>query len=300
MADLSMTPELRELLGAIADDPRAQLLRVRSHQAFREGLERNPKVSSAAPFLRKAERRLLELHREELGRLLYAYAHIVRMQVPENTLRVHYQDCEVAPPAKAELDHRARALLATEGADPPETELLRRCLASTSGLDATEVIGATLRVAPSDKAQVMLGTDLCLEGQRAEADKALRSFLARGPGSPIDSYAWESLGVLAAQSGELAAAAGSYESSVRADPTRVVPALAWLWFSLRAEDVRSASMAAAFVDRVVPADVPAITWFRGLGDSGVRGAVSPDVARLARSVAGRSGPASRRIVDGFL
>ena len=92
MGDLSMTPELRELLGAIADDPRAQLLRVKSAQAAREGLERNPKVSSSAPFLRKAERRLLELHREELGRLLYAYAHIARMHVPENTKRVHYQD----------------------------------------------------------------------------------------------------------------------------------------------------------------------------------------------------------------
>ena len=44
MSDLSMSPELRELLGAIADDPRAQLLRVKTATAAREALERDPKV----------------------------------------------------------------------------------------------------------------------------------------------------------------------------------------------------------------------------------------------------------------
>jgi hypothetical protein len=299
MADLSMSPDLRELLGEIAEDPRAQLLRVKSAQAAREGLERNPKVSSSAPFLRKAERRLLELYREELGRLLYAYAHVARMQVPENESRVHYQDCKHPEPTKPETDHGARPLLEFRGADEAEADLLRRCLGSTHGIDPSEIIGAALRVAPSDKAQVMLGTDLSLKGSSSEARNVLTAFLAREPRSQVDSFAWEALGFLACQEGSYGQAAGHYEAAVRFDPGRVIPGLAWLRFSLLAGVEDAASRAAAFIDRMVPEESPAIEWYQALSRRSIGPKSSPEQKRLARLVADQSGPVSRRLIHGY-
>jgi hypothetical protein len=299
MGDLSMSPELRELLGDIADDPRAQLLRVKTAQAAREGLERNPKVSSSAPFLRKAERRLLELYREELGRILYAYAHIARMQVPENQGRVHFHDLKRSPPTRGDTDHAARAMLRSRGSDEPEIDLLRRCLNSTRDILPTEIVGATLRVTPSDRASVALSVDLSLEGSPNNGEETVCSFLKRGLGSSIDSYAWESLGLSAATSCEWGKAAAHYEAAVQSDPTRVIPALCWLRFSLLSVSKESALRASEFVDRSLHPSDPALLFMQGLGETGVGPKSSVDQRALARWVADRSGPISWKVIHAF-
>ena len=77
MGDFELDSGLRELLGEIALDPRAELLRVPRAEVARvarAGSGSEAWVSAAAPFLRRAERRLLEVYREEIGRLLYRYA----------------------------------------------------------------------------------------------------------------------------------------------------------------------------------------------------------------------------------
>jgi hypothetical protein len=294
-----MSPELRELLGAIADDPRARLLHVAPGQVAHEALESSSKVSPSAPFLRKAERRLLEAHREELGRLLYSYAHLARTESPESKRRVHYQDWGGPAPTKVETDHRSQALLGNKVAleNEAEIELLKRCLASTCGVHPSEIIGALLRVAPSSKAQVVLGLDRSLEGAPPEGAVLLNEFLGRGPKSRFDSYAWENLGFAATLMGRPQQAASSYEAAVRADVTRVAPALDWLRFSLVIEARDSALRAADHVDRSVPVNSPILRWHQL--ESVPSLASSPGRKALARILAARGGQASRSVINEF-
>jgi hypothetical protein len=144
----------------------------------------------------------------------------------------------------------------------------------------------------------MLGTDFCLEGLPSETTSVLHALLGRG-GSWLDSYAWETLGFVAVRSGVLGDAAACYETAARSDRTRVIPALYWLRFGLLAESRDSAVRAAAFIDRFVHHEDPALSWFRRLGEveSGPRS--SPDQRALARLIADQSGPVSWKVIDGF-
>lgn len=298
-------PELRELLGEVARAGGSALLQIpRSElQAGARAAADGPpeRLSARAPFLRRAERRLLEVHREELARLLFAYA--VAQRHAWRPDGAHHDDCTLVPPERDALDRRNRALARTWARDLddlPAVDLLRACLRHSRRVAPVQLTAAGLRIAPSARMRIAHAVDLVLcERLPLPAARLLHGVLAEQGDGVEASYAWENLAWIEP-------AAELFERAVCAERSRVVPSIWWLRLALRRGSPEGLLRAARQVEEAVPPDHPALAWCGTQPEQlplaeGMPGGIHrPGRVRLPEPAAAdaRLGPVARRVLAG--
>ena len=296
MTGFPLEPNLRELLGAIVRDSEATLLNVPRGAVGLGTGGGSARAGTSAPFLRRAERRLLEVYRDEVARLLYRLAIVQRdARRPSTT---HFADRAMPLPARGGLELRARKLVrfwARDLDDLPAVDLLRACVGGRRHMSPAQLTAAALRLAPSARVRIAHAADLAsFEGLRRQAERLLHGVLAEQATGELASYALENLALVRAWNHR--AVARLQERAVLADRARIVPSLAWLWHSARdlagggsTERVRRA---AEQVDRTVGPEHPALAWY-------LRTLAAPDARSLpgpVREEVERAGPVSRSVL----
>ena len=296
MADrFQMSPELRELLGELAQDDSAKLLRVPPESIWPESQEQRPHVGASAPFLKAAERKLLEVHREEAARLLYEYFLVSTGERADFGAYAHYGD-GMSPPLKADIDAQSQCLLKELSEPAGEREALRllaSCLSSRELPEPLEVVGAAIRLAPSTKLRIGLGVVLILHGaDYRKPEEILRQSLTEAGSGTLASYSWENLGLLFARQGLIPDAADCYGRAVLADNERVVPKLAWLRFLVLSCQPELARRAATAVDESVPPDDKGVLWYATRAKTNNTIVSTPDAVNTRRELLPYFGPTS--------
>ena len=247
MSPFELSPELRALLGEVAADPQASALR--NHLG--ESIARGPRHPTSAALLADAEQRLLEVLRDETARWLYQQAHLTNLKVDEDYVTfVHWGDDQSQPedrpcPLSAELD--------ASRVDPELPGVLAR-------REPAEMLAIALRMAPSDSIRIALGITCARAGQHARSEELLVPVCDSGD-RLMASYAFENLAYLRTREFASREAARNYERALEADPTRVIPALSWLRFSLWALDREGALRARSFIDQHIRPDHAGVLWY---------------------------------------
>ena len=291
------SPEVRELLVEIAGDGAARLLRSRLPA---EEVE-IPVVGTAEPFLKKAERRLLEMHRDEVARLLYLFAVRVHLDGKHAAWRVHYRDARSAPDA-SELEWRSRGpLQELASAEPDACKLLSDCVGGMQNVRSTDLLTSSLRLAPAASTRVFLGLSLFVEQEDPDRARAcLDGVLADRPSAYVASFALQNLAKVAADLGNHLDASDYYERAADADGDRLVPRIACLNEALLSGSEERSLRAATALEGVSETEGP-LSWYVGHARAWTKSkpVVTSEVRELVRLVADKYGPAARRICNAF-
>ena len=298
-----MDPETQALLEEVAGS-RGSLLRV-SPEQLRRSLFSSDVVSEGEPFLQACERHLLRHYREEVARILYLQAHVVRTSSNRLRDKVHFRDLG-AGPSRAQVRERAVAIVESDpgpSLEPAVHQALRACTNGENGLDSIALLGAALRLVPSDEQKIALAVDLgALGGRQDEARRLLGEVLASGCSARCESYAHENLGLFAVLAGDQDRAVREYEAAVLADPGRPGPLFPWLAMAVQCGDVAVAERAAERIDSMVELGQEALEWYveaqlacRARDEWQVR----QGSRSLADRIADRAGSAARRVLDVF-
>ena len=291
----AISPELRELLGVLASDDQAGLLRSKASL----GLS-SPLVAASAPFLRSAERKLLDAHREEAARLLYGMASVLIKSTRDGSRLIHYRE-ESSRLDRRELLGRIQRMAAPgfELGDDEASALVRACSGPGAPLDALRLAATALRLAPSNSQRVLLGlATFVSSGDVRAARRMLNEALDASPQGRIASYSLENLGLIEMEGGRFDAAARLYEAASARDPERVIPRLSWLNASLLCGDEDRVAAAAEELD-AVPVPPGALDWSIGERNQLEELPHSPRARPLVERFADRYGPVSRKVFDAF-
>lgn len=299
---LRVREEVRELLGELACDQGAHLLRLTSQQSRAILYERDPKASPGGAFLAPAERKLLEGYRDEAARILQLYAKILRHAAPADP-GWHSGEPSVKPPDPAKIGARARRLAQwSRGADlgADVLDLLEQCTNAAGPGSVQRVMAASIRLRPSFKARVALATDSLMAGSDvAGAERTLQEAIEQSPFDADRSYAWESMGWTAYSRSDLGSAAEAYRNAAEALDERAVPLLSWLNCAILSGDESNANAASKRVDGALGVDHPAVDWFIERCVSRAAAThqyASPTVGRLLHTLSSRAGATTRRIL----
>jgi hypothetical protein len=259
-----MDPEFRALLEEVLGDPQARLLRV-TPDALRATLyERDRRVSPAAPFLKSAERHLLQAYRDELGRLLcrWGTALLFARGVPAFC---HFGDGQVPLPNTETLRKDAahlQRMLARHDLEPDTAAFLAGCTTGDRSLTPSALLAAANRLAPSAKYERTLGTALLFASDDARSGKRMISeSLSHVPTGRDGSYSWEALGWIACTAEDLAAGLACYRAAAECDSDRTLPALFWMWTALRTENEVELSRASGVLEDVAEQHEADVEWF---------------------------------------
>lgn len=295
MSELPNDPGLRALLGELLCDADARLLHVSRAVLRQRACGGSTGAASTAPFLRRAERRLLEVYREEVARLLYHLALVHRAAA--RPMGAHYADCVLPLPEAGALELRTRKLArfwARDLDDLAAVDLLRACIGRGRRVSPAQLTAAALRIAPSARVRIAHAADLAaFEGLRPQAERMLHGVLAEQVNGELASYALENLSLV--RPSDHAALAVLHARAVRSDPTRVVPSLAWLRHSAHGRSLAGVLRAAEQVDHLVSEDHPALAWYLRASARG-SGPGTEGRTRLASAAAEHVGPVARRVL----
>lgn len=285
---------VRELLGELASDSTARLLRITEGQARVEARERAPFVRSGMPSLTQVERKLLDCHREEVARVLYRYSVLVACRLPAVRDRQHYADNSPLP-SEDVLATRAEHCLSSTYAQHEDLTVLEECLGGPS-MSPLSILAAGARFAPSAEIRIAQASNLLhVESDHRRAGEVF-SDLARE--QYLLSYALEGLGGVAAEQGDFEQAARTYRLASEADPLRPMPKLAWLRFSVRCGAIADIEASASVVDATLSVSDPAVRWYLGLPGEGDPGQIGSDPVRVPGIPDERFGMITRAVIHG--
>jgi len=303
-----LDPELRGLLHEVASAPAAEVLRGGGPPVL-AGLDELCGGGRARTFdLSLAERELLRTYRDEIAWLLRqtwlreVYGDPARRL--SRSLRVD-RELEL-PTGEAWRRRRDRAL----DDCPPRAgvedalDLLGRWMLGGPGRpDTYRLVLASNRIAPSDAARIHLAHDLAHRGETASGLRLLRSVLALPLDALLASIAWENLGWVHAQRGELREAMVAYRESALAAEDRPVPLTHWLLGAAGLGDRRESLEAARRLDALVPGDHGAVHGvLEGFALRRRNGEWRPPAGAGAfvASLPATLGPASKKVTDAFV
>ncbi len=298
-----IAPELRELLGDIASDESARLLRLSPRQVQAVLYERDAKACASAPFLGNAERKLLEAYREESARILHLYAELLRAENPPDPFH-HTGDCVTPVPDARSVKNRARRVVQDPRFsvfDEDTRRILDHCIAGPHPRTTEAVAAASVRISPNLKARVSLVVDQVVISPQAQAPALeLDQLIRECPYSDLSSYAHEALAWCAYQRGDFRRASNSYQAAASPAEARALPLLSWLTSAIAARDRVAAERALEQVDAYVGETHPGLDYFlRRMDAPGVR--IPLRSAWGAESsmwnLVDKAGPVSRRIID---
>ncbi len=262
-------PEVQALLEEIVADPSSTLLKVPEAPLSKWLIAREPPVSPREPVLTRAERYLVQAHREYIARLLLerSVMELTRGSISETRVHRCLTANERLPlptddawrlKAEKELDSHTTIQDAAIGHD-----LLRRCVGGDRNPQPSQLVAASLRLAPCDQTRVWLGVALHREGQNRSALRVLHDILGHRPSTLDEAWARADCGLVHFWQGEFASAADWYRSAaaVRTDKLRPVFAFGWMTSALQlgdASDVRTASIR---IDENVNSSDPVLAEF---------------------------------------
>jgi tetratricopeptide (TPR) repeat protein len=147
-----IAPEIRGLLEEIVANPRSAI-KLAPRRALRTWFDTGETVRASDVTRTKAERHLVEVHREELAALLCEASWISYWKAPVLSPRPNGADGSLYDPTDLEPDWRRRAsheVDATSGSSSG-IDLLRQCLDGIQHQQARPLAEASLGLVPSDK-----------------------------------------------------------------------------------------------------------------------------------------------------
>lgn len=146
-----IAPEIRGLLEEIVKDPRSAI-RLAPRRALRTWFDTGETARASDVTRTKAERHLVEVHREELAALLCEAAWISYWKAPVLSSRPIGADGKVYHPTEREPDWRNRAKREVDSASHQSdgVELLRQCLVGIQPQQGWALGQASLGLVPRD------------------------------------------------------------------------------------------------------------------------------------------------------
>lgn len=177
---LEIAPEVRGLLEEIVADPRSSL-RLVPRSPLRLWFDRGESLRTADIAQTRAERHLVEVHREELARLLREAATIAYWKAPEFGHFPNDEEGGLLDPSKNEPSWQVRAgRFRASCRGVGDTGMLSHCLSGIDAQKGHELAKASLALAPNDTARYCLAALVPSEMPRT-AIVLLNRLLARLP-----------------------------------------------------------------------------------------------------------------------
>jgi hypothetical protein len=287
--------EVEDVLAEIVADPESRLLRVPQADNLL-GLADELPLSVQAPSLTKAERYLLQTHRQELAFLLRERCVMDLCSDPTDwrwpTRMTVDRDLPVASTNDWERRARvARATLVDEPRSRDAMALLDECARSErpKRINVTGLALASHRVAPSAEAQIYVAADQINDGRWDSARHLLHGILEKVRSERMRAYCWENVGLSLFLERRYPEAADAYRRATLADDALVAPPLNWFACALVVRDRGQAAEAARFAEMSVPSTHQAV-------DDTIAAcrACAPSVDRVVMEPTGET---TRRIID---
>ena len=301
---MSDTPEtwrqaIEQILAEIAADPKSRLLRTPSVESALSLVDQGA-VGVMAPSLTKAERYLLETHREELAFLLRERCVLRFFGDPVGCLRFHRSLTvrqELILPSAS--DWRRRAVRAS-GTDLDDVrsqhavDVLTRCVEVAPGVSSgvDELAASSLKLVGSESAQFYLAANRQGGTGDTEAREMYTDLLHSTRSELVKSLCWEGIGFAYYAAGRYHDAASAYQSSAESHQGRVSPVLFWLTSAAAADD-RSLEAAVDCVEASVPPGHFMVDWLENV----LRQRAKPLRATRAPKLPARTGEISARLFD---
>lgn len=297
------TPEVEAILREVAADPRSSLLKVSRPTHLRGLFERYPSVGPQTAGLTATEKHLLQVHRNEVARLL---GDVCRSRlIATDGLRISTSltvDKDVPIYTEDELRRRAEELREAEAVKELRVEqLLERCVSGDARHrpSVAELAAAMARVEPSNAARVLAGLDLTARGKPRAALDLYQVVLARYPGSEMESLTWDN----AAHAWDLLGREEvAFQASTRAseDNDSVVPRFVSVFLALHLELANQAQDLAKEINELVAPNHRTVEWYVSSVRSGLAGRAwhpTRQSQRLALMIRDSAGGAAGRIAD---
>jgi hypothetical protein len=298
-------PEVVALLQEIVGDPESTLLRVPQARLSKWLTARESPVSPQAPLLTRAERHLLQVHRESAAMLLLQRCVMDLTKGPICETRVYRQVTSKASlPLPSEKERTVAARFELEGKPKAdvwgdERGVLNGRTLGNPTVSPSELAAASLRLSPNDQARVWLGVALQRERQDRSAEKALVSVLSNSPLRADEAWARADLGFVRFWQQDFLAAANWYESAARVRTDVAFPSfgMSWMTSALQLGDIAGARDAAQLLSDLVDGTDPVLEEFL----SSLR-SIPPTVKcrRILAKVRDHVSPVARAIADALL
>ncbi len=292
-------PEVQALLEEIVADPSSTLLRVPQERLSKWLTAREPPVSPREPLLTRAERHLLQAHRDYVAKLLLEGCILELIKGPIWKTKIHTWVTVKETPAPREDQWRAR--VTREVRDPSissavqdDGRWLRRCLGEGPFPPASELAAASLRMVANDEARIWLGVALHREGQSKSALRALTDVVSHRPSAPNERHARMDCGLVHFELGDFVQAVDWYSSAAMVDDASPIPLFSWMVSALQLGDERQSLAAAIRIHETVNANHPALMEFLELLRSV---SPTPKCGRFLRRVHDEVPSAARAITD---
>ncbi len=299
----TLDPEVLALLDEIAADPDSTLLRVPREPLKRFLPLREPPVSPREPLLTRAERHLVQAHREYVARLLFDACRLSLTRDPIEKTRIHRwvtKDQRLEIPVKDKWHSWANQAVKNPPSDPDLSfplRLLQRCASGETSTPASELASASLRLVPCDATRIWLGVALHREGQSRSAMHTLQDVLAHRPSPANELWARMDCGFVSFGCARYEQAVDWYRSAASVQEDPAIPVLSWFSSALQLGNREEASKARARLDEVVDPRHPTVNELT----VSLR-TVAPSIRckKLLSGVRGKLSPVARSIVDALL
>lgn len=303
--------EIESLLLEMLNDPRSRLLRATRAQAALTRLEWDPRVSSTAPGLTKAERRLLEGYREEAALLLRRYylECFLRDACPTG-IRVaprgeggdgRRDDPELLRESLVRVEKALHSGFLGQGRATEVLESVSHGLSRS--VSPTEILTSCVRLWDDGTARLYLAVEVLRQGRGRDALTIARRVEATATRRSAGLGAATVAGLVHTSSGRFDLALEIYETGARLGSDWPDEHLAWFTTSIQTEDFDRAHEAARRIDErwSDPDDEVIQAWVAERLRERADGVWSPTAAskRVLRSLRGRLGATSGAIASVF-
>lgn len=301
-------PEFEAILREVAADPHSSLLRVKRPQVLGELFDQYSPISTQATGLTKAERHLLQVHRNEIAWLLRQACLIKLIEGPSSKRFVSRfaapgKEVTLLAPAEMEASVRERRERSSDLEECTHgLDLLAQCVADRRGEEprVAELATAAFRLEPTDQARLMVGYDLVLREEARSSLRLMRRVLMNDPAERDAARAWACVGMCFTDMGDLTSAHQAFrEGSSQSEP-EILNSLLRLVFGLQLGMEADVLDCSRRLDELLSPDDPAVEWFVQvlLQRRGARQWVpTKDGTRLAGSLRERLGRTGGRIAN---
>lgn len=309
--DFSLDPELKAIFEEIASGPNTLLAYLPRRKALRGIDDHETPVSPKSPGLTRAEKHLLEVHRERAAAFLRRVFGSRLISDPKGSIDFQrHTSATVVVPLEdyASQARAARGILsvrAVEAENDPTNDILssighgkHACLSTP-----LQIALAAYRLDPCDSSRVHVAMDSIRMRKPRQAIRTLHRVLENGCSSSTEPYAWEILGMANSREGQYKRALNCYKTASYSSPDHYLAALSILFLSIQLAMEEKIIEEAVRVDDLLAHDHPAVESFVARHNlRRIRGDWTPSSAsaRALDRVVDNLKPAARRIASVFL
>lgn len=300
----TLDPEVVHLLAEVVADPRSCLNRAPRKPVAQWVVRREGPVSASEPFMSRAERHLIRVHREEVAHLLYQECQraVLRGSIGPHLVQRISPECRVCLPSKDLWSRRARRLRNTALFETNrEVFSLQSNNRPLKTETALQFASASLRLVPRDSTRIWLGLAML---QLSWAHSALQVFGDVLKNSTVQLYralAHLDSGLACLTLGQLRESRNHYRASAHTHQEFLPGQTSWmttaLWLADRRDFLKAADGMKDYGDEVAASASQFETalqpsnWLIGFSEEGTR---------MFAETADRIPDIARRILDGII